>query len=139
MTANELLRECRDALDEIPGFRLAVDTSLCARIDAYLAAASEPEAVVLTDSQVDAHLDAILRASGSALRHYSMPSVRDAMRHAVRAIERAIVPPGYVLVPSEPTRKMLEAVDSMADDKYVARGRAMDAWDRMLAARPKEE
>ncbi|MDR1889347.1 MAG: hypothetical protein LBQ81_08250 [Zoogloeaceae bacterium] len=38
---------------------------------------------------VDAHLDAVLKASGSALRNYSMQgtlnAMRDAMRHAMDA------------------------------------------------------
>jgi hypothetical protein len=43
---------------------------------------------------------------------------------------------GLVTVPREPTLAMLAAVDDMDDDKFVARGRAVDAWSRMLAAAP---
>ena len=35
---------------------------------------------------VDAALDLVLRASGSALRHYSMPGTLSAMRDAMRGI-----------------------------------------------------
>jgi len=46
---------------------------------------------ILSDEEIDTHLDAVLRASGSALKHYSMHSTRQAMRAAMRAIERAVV------------------------------------------------
>lgn len=36
-------------------------------------------------SDIDRHLDAVLRASGSALRHYSMAKILDDMRAAMRA------------------------------------------------------
>ena len=39
----------------------------------------------LTLEQLDQHLDAILKASGSALRHYTMQKSRDDMRAALRA------------------------------------------------------
>lgn len=40
---------------------------------------------------VDHHLDAVLRASGSALRHYSMQKTLDEMREAMRkAMEAAV-------------------------------------------------
>ena len=35
-------------------------------------------------SDIDKHLDAVLRASGSALRHYSMQKTLDDMRSAMR-------------------------------------------------------
>lgn len=37
------------------------------------------------DSRIDAALDAVLKASGSALRHY-MPGTIEAMRKAMRAV-----------------------------------------------------
>lgn len=40
----------------------------------------------LTDEQIDAHLDKILRASGSALKHYTMAKSKDDMRAALRAV-----------------------------------------------------
>ena len=46
-------------------------------------------------------------------------------------------PPGYVLVPVEPTFEMLQSADDMHDDVHISRGRAYDAWGRMLAAAPK--
>lgn len=45
---------------------------------------------MLNDEQINHHLDAILRASGSALRHYTMQGTLDAMRSAMRdAVEAA--------------------------------------------------
>lgn len=40
----------------------------------------------LSAPEIDAHLDAILRASGSALRNYSLPGYLESMRAAVRAV-----------------------------------------------------
>lgn len=37
-------------------------------------------------NNVDAALDAVLKASGSALRHYSMPRTLAAMREAMRKV-----------------------------------------------------
>ncbi len=48
----------------------------------------------------------------------------------------AASPPGWRLVPIEPTPEMLRAVDDEASDKYLARGRAYSAWNSMLAAAP---
>lgn len=39
----------------------------------------------MTPERIDHHLDAILKASGSALRHYSMQKTLDDMRAAMRA------------------------------------------------------
>ncbi len=39
--------------------------------------------VVATEAEIDRHLDNVLRASGSALRHYSMHSTKTAMRAAM--------------------------------------------------------
>lgn len=40
---------------------------------------------------VDIHLNAVLRASGSALRHYSMQKSLDEMRAAMRAAMQAAI------------------------------------------------
>ena len=45
-------------------------------------------------------------------------------------------PPGWQFVPVVPTREMLRAVDDEAEDKYLARGRAVSAWQAMLEAAP---
>lgn len=37
----------------------------------------------MTDAQLDAHLDAVLKGAGSALRHYTMQKSRDDMRGAL--------------------------------------------------------
>lgn len=42
-------------------------------------------AVNVPEDVIDRHLDAVLRAGGSALRHYTMQSSIDAMRAAMRA------------------------------------------------------
>lgn len=41
------------------------------------------------DDVVNQHLDAVLRASGSALRYYSMEKTREEMREAMRTALRA--------------------------------------------------
>lgn len=42
-------------------------------------------ALIAPDSTVDAHLDAVLRASGSGLRYFSMQKTLDDMRAAMRS------------------------------------------------------
>jgi hypothetical protein len=54
---------------------------------------SAVQAAGLTDAQLDVHLEAILRAGGSSLRHYSMAKPKDEMRAALRAAIAAIAPP----------------------------------------------
>jgi hypothetical protein len=39
----------------------------------------------MTNEQLDTHLDAILRAAGSALRHYTLDKSKTDMREALRA------------------------------------------------------
>jgi D-alanyl-D-alanine dipeptidase len=38
----------------------------------------------MIDDRLDVHLDNILKASGSALKHYSMQKIKDDMRQALR-------------------------------------------------------
>jgi len=38
------------------------------------------------EQRVDAALDSVLRASGSALKHYSLPGTLESMREAMRRI-----------------------------------------------------
>lgn len=45
----------------------------------------------LPDEVVDRHLDNILKASGSALRHYTMQKSKDEMREALREATAAII------------------------------------------------
>lgn len=53
-----------------------------------------------------------------------------------RTVEvRYVSPPGYVMVPKEPTREILDEFDSIID--YGAED-SEDAWRRLLAAAPKE-
>lgn len=46
-----------------------------------------------------------------------------------------VVPDGYVMVPKEPTREILDEFDSIID--YGAEG-SVDAWRRLLASAPQE-
>lgn len=47
-----------------------------------------------------------------------------------------VAPAGWKLVPIQPTKEMLKAVDDEAEDKHLARGRAISAWGLMLDAAP---
>lgn len=38
------------------------------------------------EQRIDAALDSVLKAAGTALRHYTMPGSRDRMREAMRQI-----------------------------------------------------
>ena len=38
------------------------------------------------EQRIDANLDSVLRASGSALKHYTMPGTLKAMRDAMRKV-----------------------------------------------------
>lgn len=38
------------------------------------------------EQRIDAALDSVLRASGSALRHYTLPGTLEAMRDAMRKV-----------------------------------------------------
>ena len=55
------------------------------------ALASAPLPPKLSDERILHHLDAILKASGSGLKNYSMHKTIEEMKHAVRAIEREIL------------------------------------------------
>lgn len=71
----------------------------------------------MTDDEIDAHLDAVLRASGSALKHYSMHSTRQAMRAAMRAAVAAPQPSAKVNAMTEITRFSLDMDGSMDPDE----------------------
>lgn len=61
----------------------------------------------ISDEVVDRHLDAVLRASGSALRHYSMQKSLDDMRAAMRAAMAAPKPGTaelFIVAQQHPTR-----------------------------------
>ncbi len=49
-----------------------------------------------TPEQIDTHLDAVLRASGSALKHYSLPNSLQKMRAAMRDAMVSSAPPSPV-------------------------------------------
>jgi len=50
------------------------------------AALEKQEQKAITNTEIDAALDAILVASGSALKHYTMPSTKEMMRNAMLQI-----------------------------------------------------
>lgn len=50
------------------------------------------QSAAVSDAEIDVHLDAILRASGSALRHYTMAKTKDDMRAALRSAILALRP-----------------------------------------------
>lgn len=88
---------------------------------------STPPSTLSAPELSDAECDAIVR------RHWPRTKLNAGIRGMIRDAFRA----GRATVaevPREPTREMLSACDDMADDKYVARGRAYDAWTRMYDA-----
>ena len=55
-------------------------------IDAeVIKAALDKASAIASDEEVDAQLEAVLRAAGTSLRHYSIPKTIEAMRTAMRA------------------------------------------------------
>ena len=58
---------------------------------------------------IDAHLDAILKASGSALKHYSMHSVREGMRKALRNAIVCATRPSPAKPPSSLAKQVADA------------------------------
>ena len=58
---------------------------LRARVETTLQTRPWPRSGDITDQQLDEHLDTVLRASGSALRHYTLHKSREDMREALRA------------------------------------------------------
>lgn len=63
----------------------------------------------------------------------------DADRLTARAILTTIKEAGYAIVPVRLTEEMLRAVDDEDEDKFVARGRAVSAWQAMQSASPQIE
>ncbi len=45
-----------------------------------------PVADMTPEQRIDANLDSVLRAAGSSLKHYTLPSTLEAMREAMRKI-----------------------------------------------------
>ena len=92
----------------------------------------------MTDEQLDVHLDNILKASGSALKHYSMQKTKDDMRQALREALALPVqePVAWKLMPRDATDSMLKAMDECSTEGYDERlyaGHAASvytaAWD----------
>ena len=57
----------------------------------YSGLANAPQPPALSDERILHHLDAILKASGSGLKNYSMHKTIEEMKQALRAIEREIL------------------------------------------------
>jgi hypothetical protein len=55
----------------------------------------EKEILGISHTEIDAALDAILIASGSALKYYTMPSTKEMMRHAMSQIIKKAYMDGY--------------------------------------------
>lgn len=89
---NHLMIAAPDAWDTVSGEpeNLLCDDAGTATVeDGSIARAALAEAEVLaalTDEHIDAGLDLILRAAGSALKHYTMQKSRDDMRAALRSV-----------------------------------------------------
>jgi len=80
MTRDEIIRMAREA-----GFvGMDADHGALRRFAA-------PQPPKLSDERILCHLDAILKASGSGLKNYSMHKTIEDMKQAVRAIEREIL------------------------------------------------
>lgn len=68
---------------------------------------------------------------------YGQVSARQAGQAENVPLFLAPAPPhGWKLVPIKPTAEMLKSVDNEAEDKHLARGRALSAWELMLDAAP---
>ena len=81
----------------------------------------------MDQQKLDAHLDTLLRAAGSALRHYSLPKSREDMRAALReAIDKAAA------AEREECAKLCgaywESLEEIGEDDYQT-GRARAAVD----------
>lgn len=81
--AAKFLRE-HDKLEVIKDGTLAHDIAVGALQAALYAGQPNVNSVALSDAEIDKHLDAVLKASGSALRNYSMPKTLGDMRKAMR-------------------------------------------------------
>lgn len=77
-------------------------------------------------------------AAAKLIDAFDKPSNYAPLSDAIENVRSALedrIPNGLVMVPRTPTREMLVSVDDMCeDDKYLARGRAFDIWNRMVAA-----
>lgn len=81
----------------------------------------------------------MVNESRAAMLQAANPSVIgiDLASEPDRSVEvRYLAPPGYVMVPVEPTIEMLDEFDSIID--YGAED-SKDAWSRLIAAAPQQE
>ncbi|PND31595.1 hypothetical protein C1I89_22440 [Achromobacter pulmonis] len=95
----------------------------------------------LSAPEIDAHLDAILRASGSALRNYSLPGYLESMRAAVRAVASDAVSKLHAPVARPPVcaptwEEVKEANSVLASYSWNSNGEGggVTATERKLAA-----
>lgn len=95
----------------------------------------------LSAPEIDAHLDAILRASGSALRNYSLPGYLESMRAAVRTVASDAVSKLHAPVARPPVcaptwEEVKEANSVLASYSWNSNGEGggVTATERKLAA-----
>lgn len=77
-------------------------------------------------------VETIARATHTALMSHRGVTV-EMLSDRVPAIITALEAKGYAIVPCEPTPAMLASVEGEDSDKYVARGRAVSAWQAMIS------
>jgi len=64
---------------------------------------------------------------------------REALIAENAKLRRGLVPEGFVIVPEEPTEKMIEAAKAQdANGNYITYATAYEHWDAMLEAYEKE-
>ena len=84
----------------------------------------------LTDDLIDKHLDAVLRASGSALRHYSMQKTRDDMRAAMHAFVADFLSSSGQYVTNDASREAaLEQAKAEEREACAHEGWMAASWD----------
>ena len=83
----------------------------------------------MTDEQLDVHLDKILRAAGSALKHYSMQKTKDDMRQALR---EALAQPEQ-----EPDGYVQTVIDALYENSDPVSVEAAELLERM--AQPEQK
>ena len=113
------------------------------RLQAEIGRLKAPAASV-SDGQIDAHLDNILRAAGSALRHYTMQKSKDDMRAALRNAILALRPAQAGVPEGFPEFDQLEdeVIDAACAAGSIYRVDLMRAYEcmrAMLAAAPTKD
>ncbi|MBX4728629.1 hypothetical protein C0Q74_08765 [Klebsiella pneumoniae] len=96
-------------------------------------------AAMLQESKKSAGAEATCRSNENAqvLNTIKAPPALDSLPKTgeVQNTDSPVIPDGYVMVPVEPTKEILDEFDSIID--YGAED-SVDAWHRLLAAAPQE-